>query len=110
MADQRKASEPIVPEIRKCPRCGHNVLIGDTICSRCRYNLSTPTQRLKQQPPMVVAVAGFGIGILIALASFGMDRPWQFFALITGFGFIIGGGLYYAYDLLILNADDRRKK
>ena len=110
MTKKRKVSEPELPQIRKCPRCGQDVLLGDVICSRCGYDVQTTRDKLKSQPANVVAFASFALGVLIALASTGMDNPWQFLTLIVAFGFIAGGGLYYAADLLIINADDRRNK
>lgn len=111
MADNpRKVSEPVLPEIEKCPRCGHHVLIGDTQCEKCRYDLQTTKDRLRDQPPMVVTVGLFVVGVLLAAASTGMENPWQFFVLVLGFGCIVAGGLYYAADLLLFNADDKRKK
>jgi hypothetical protein len=59
---------------------------------------------------MVVAGTLFVLGIAVAVAATGMDNPWQFIALVIGFGLIAAGGLYYAADMLIWSADDRRRK
>lgn len=110
MSEKRKISEPNLPGIQQCPRCGANILLGDSVCNQCGYNIQTTSQRLKSQPPIIVAGFLFGLGIFIALAATGMQNPWQFIAFLLGMGFIISGGVYYAADLLILNADDKRKE
>ena len=111
MADKRKTSvDPIVPDIEYCPRCGQPILLGDVVCSRCGYDVQSAKDRLRSQPPVVVAVAAFVIGALVAAASIEMENPWQFITLVVGFGIIISGGLYYAADLLFLDKHNRRRK
>jgi predicted nucleic acid-binding Zn ribbon protein len=111
MAEKRNTSvDPIVPEILSCPRCGQPILLGDVVCSRCGYFVQTAKDRLRSQPPVVVSVAAFVIGALIAAAAIGMDNPWQFITLVVGFGIIVSGGLYYAADLLFLDKHNRRRK
>jgi|GEM_PF-6678160 len=111
MTNQNKSSEPVVPEIESCPYCGHHVLIGDVTCSNCGRNLQSSTERLMSIPANVVSFTLFAIGVMVSMAAFtGMDGLGQFIALIVGFGFIAGGGLYYAADLLYFNATDQRDK
>ena len=108
MENKRQASKPVVPEIQTCPRCGNPILIGDDICNVCGYNMQSLETRFRSQPPNVVAITSFVIGILIAVASTGMDNPLQALTLLAAFGFIVGGGLYYAAHL-IFTSDERRK-
>lgn len=106
---KRKVSEPILPEIEQCPNCGHTVLLGDTRCSNCNYDLQSTRQKLREQPAIVVSVFLFGFGVMAALAATGTDGVLQLALFVVGMGFIVSGGLYYAFDLLVLNADDKRQ-
>jgi len=111
MTDKRRtAVDPVIPEIQTCPRCGEPVLLGDTICSNCGYGVQTASDRLRSQPAIVITIGAFVIGTMIAIAGISMDNPWKFVALLIGFGFIVGGSLYYAADLLVLNKHNRRRK
>jgi ribosomal protein L32 len=111
MAEKRRtAVDPVIPEINTCPRCGEYILLGDVVCSNCGYGVQSTTDRLRSQPAIVVTVGAFVIGTMIAAAATGMDNPWKFVALLIGFGFIVGGSLYYAADLLVLNKHNRRRK
>lgn len=109
MDNKRQASKPVIPDIETCPRCGNPILLGDTICNVCGYNIQSLKSRFREQPPNVVAVASFVVGVLVALAATGMGDPWRFITLFIAFGIIVGGGLYYAAHLLLLD-DDRRQK
>lgn len=107
---KRKVSDPVLPDIETCPRCGANILIGDERCSACGYDVMTTSDRLKKQPPIVISTAFFVIGVLLALAALtGMDGWFRALFLLLAGGLVVSGGLYYAYDLLILNSDDQRK-
>jgi hypothetical protein len=109
MSKTRKVSEPELPEIPLCPRCNNPILIGDTSCTRCGYRVRQPLrQQLRQQPASVVSTTLFILGLLVAMAAIGMAEPARYFVLAFGTAFIIAGGLYYAFDLLVLNASDRR--
>lgn len=110
MSQKPKFSEPIIPEPRACPRCGHSVLLGEIACGHCGYNMQSPNERLKGQPAHVVSIILFGMGIFVSLAATGLSGLAQLLVFVFGMGFIISGGLYYAYDLLFLNSDDRRRK
>ena len=111
MTDKKQSTtEVVVPEIKECPRCGEVILLGDVVCSNCGYGVQTASDRLRSQPAIVVTVAAFAIGMMIAAAATTMENPWQFITLVIGFAFVVGGGLYYAADLLYLNQHNRRRK
>ncbi|KAB2906268.1 MAG: hypothetical protein KJ064_24705 [Anaerolineae bacterium] len=112
MTKKRLESEPLLPDIKKCPRCGTPVLLGDTLCKNCGYRMRENVDWItwfKRQPANVVAITLFVIGILIAASSWGMENPWRFLTLIIGSGLVIGGGLYYGANILFAS-DDRRKE
>ena len=108
MSDSKKTSSTGL-EIRTCSNCGNPILIGDEYCTLCGQSVLSLEDRFKQQPPNVVAIAGFGIGVLIALAGLGMSSPLNIVAFVVAFGAIAGGGLYYAAHIL-LRGDTRREK
>lgn len=109
MAKRRLEAEPTPPEIRTCPRCGNNILLGDTLCSRCGYNTQSSTDWLRQQPPNVIAFVGFAIGVLVMIAALGMSDTLQMVMVLIGFGFIVGGGMFYALHLFFFDDSQERK-
>lgn len=112
MAKKRLESDPLLPDIKNCPRCGKPILLGDARCKNCGFRVRENTDWMtwfKRQPPNVVAITAFVIGIMIAATSWGMDNPWRFFTLILGSGLVISGGLYYGANILF-TGDDRRKE
>ncbi|MFP4323815.1 MAG: zinc-ribbon domain-containing protein [Anaerolineales bacterium] len=111
MTQKRPVSKPEIPDAAQCPRCGYRVLIGDEFCDRCGYDLRSTRARLKTQPANVIVIGAFLLGIILTFAALtGMENLLQLVFILIGLGLIVGGGLYYAFDLLVLNADDRRKK
>ena len=108
MSDSKDTSNTGL-EIQTCSNCGNPVLIGDDFCSLCGQGVLSVEDRLKQQPPNVVAMAGLGIGVLIGLAGLGMSSPLNIVAFVIALGAISGGGLYYAGHLL-WRGDTRREK
>ncbi len=112
MTKKRLESDPLMPKIESCRRCGKPILLGDARCKNCGYPVRQNTDFMtwfKQQPPNVISLALFVIGILIAASALGMDDTPQFIALVLGTGLIVGGGLFYGANLL-LTGDDRRKE
>ncbi len=108
---KRSISQPEVPDVAACPRCGYRVLIGDEFCNRCGYDLRSTRTKFKTQPANVVVIVAFVFGMFLTLAALtGMSGLLQLIFFVLGLGAIVGGGLYYAFDLLWLNADDRREK
>lgn len=111
MENKPKVSEPIVPEPRRCPRCGTIVLLGDPSCPNCKYNMETFSQRLKAQPPMVVTILLIALGMMVSAVGLSLeDNLIRGLVLGGGALLVISGGMYYAFDLFVINADDRRKK
>jgi hypothetical protein len=45
------------PKHRQCPRCGHDVKKGRTVCGSCGYDFAASPE---EQPAMVPAAAGAG--------------------------------------------------
>ena len=108
MSETKDASKPSL-DIQSCPNCGNPVLLGDEYCSLCGQSVVSLEVRLKRQPPNVVAIGGFAVGVLFALAGLGMETPWNMISFLIAFASIAGGGLYYAAHLL-LQGDTRREK
>jgi hypothetical protein len=109
MEGKRKASEPTIPEPRPCPRCGTKVLLGDPVCPRCGYDMQTASERLKGQPAIVVTGVLFAMGLFVAAAGLSFEGTARGFILAFAAVLVIIGGAYYAADLLIISANDRRK-
>lgn len=107
---KREPPKSNTPEIKKCPRCGTNILLGDQKCSRCGYNVVTMSDTLRATSPMFIAVVCFALGALMMLASTGMDGILQLLFLGGGFAVVIGGGVYMATNLLLTDPKRRRKK
>lgn len=110
MTEQKQPPRPNVPEIRKCPRCGANVLLGDKRCSHCGHNLTTVGDTLRATSPGFIALVGLILGAMLMLAATGMDGLLQLGFLVAGFGVVIGGGVYMAVNLLFTDPNRRRKK
>jgi ribosomal protein S27AE len=119
MSEPRKASEAIIPEIQKCPRCGTNLLIGDMRCSKCGYNTQNVLDGLREQSPMMISSLLFVFGflftapMLVVLINTGgivESSVAERILAFMGAALIVAGGLYYAADLFILSADQRRRK
>lgn len=113
MAKKRLESDPLMPEIEKCPRCGSPILLGDAICKNCGYRIRRSTDLMtwfKQQPPNVISTALFVIGLLVAVSAYGTENPLQFIMLVIGTGLIISGGLFYGANLLVSGNDRRKEK
>jgi hypothetical protein len=112
MTKKRLESEPLLPDIESCPRCGKPVLLGDNVCQNCGYRLQKQSdwrKWLRDQPANVIGGTLFFVGVLVALASTGMENPLQFITLLLGSGLVVAGGLFYAASLLVAG-DDRRKE
>jgi hypothetical protein len=116
---KRKVSDPKLPDIPQCPRCGANILLGDTRCSKCGYNVQTSYQALREQSPTLVAFFLFGLGMLFvapvlltALTDGTLEEAGLVEQVLGVFGFllVVAGGLYYAADLFILSANNKRKR
>jgi len=110
MTESKEPLKPNVPQIKKCPRCGANILLGDQKCTNCGYSVVTMSDTLRATSPMFIAVVCFALGALMMLASTGMDGILQFLFLGGGFGVVIGGGVYMATNLLFTDPKRRRKK
>lgn len=116
---KRKVSEPQLPDIQKCPRCGANILLGDTRCNRCGYNLQNGWDVIREQSPTLISLLLFGAGIFFtapilvtALTEGSLEATPLIERVmgVLGFGLVVAGGLYYAADLFILSANDKRKR
>src|SRR5687767_1912271 len=106
---QNRVSDINVPDIRTCPRCGNPILLGDTVCTRCGQNVASLEEQIRGQPPNVIALVGFVLGLMVGVAALGMDEPLNILAGLVAFGLIAGGGLFYAFHLLVLS-NERRKR
>jgi hypothetical protein len=104
-----KAPSPNVPEIKKCPRCGNDILIGDRRCSRCGYNLSTLEDSLKSMNPMFIAFVCLMVGGALALAATGMDGIMQLAFLGLGSAIVIGGGVFMGLSYIVGDSKQLRK-
>lgn len=109
MTDNPSSPPPTVPDIKKCPRCGNPILIGDRRCSRCGYNVDTLDAALRRQNPTLIAglAALFGVGI--TLGALGMDDLPQLITLAIGAGLILAGSAYLGISIVFLD-DKRRRK
>lgn len=110
MTEPKEPLKPNVPDIKKCPRCGANILIGDAKCSNCGYSVTNISDTLRATSPTFIAVVCLFIGATMMLASTGMDGLMQFIFLAGGFSIVIGGGVYMAVNLLVTDPKRRRKK
>src|SRR5688572_29706154 len=108
--NQNRVSDINVPDIRTCPRCGNPILLGDTVCTRCGQNVASLEEQIRGQPPNVIALLGFVVGVLFGIAALGMDEPWNILAGLAAFGSFAGGGLSYALHLLVLSNERRKRK
>lgn len=106
---KKKSPPPNVPEIERCPRCGHHVLIGDTRCQNCGQNLVTVEDTIRTVNPMFVAVLGLAVGGMIALAAIGLEGTGQLLMLLLGSAIIMGGGVFYALRTIYDSSKRRRK-
>lgn len=106
---QKKSPPPNIPEIEKCPRCGHHVLIGDKRCQKCGQNLVTIEETIRTVNPTFVAILGLVIGGMFALAAIGLEGFGQLFMLLLGSAIIVGGGVFYSLRLIFDNSKRRRK-
>ena len=96
-------------DVQTCSNCGNPILLGDEICSLCGKNVVSWKDRFRQQPPNIVVLVGFAVGVMFALAATGMENPWRIVALVIAVGSIASGGVFYAVHLLI-TSDTRREK
>lgn len=98
------------PEIKQCPRCGNNILIGDRRCSRCGQDVTSLEDKLRALNPIYVAILGFTIGGALTLAAIsGMDGLSQLIFLALGFGTIIASSMFMGLSYTLLNGKRRRK-
>ncbi len=110
MTESKEPLKPNVPAIEKCPRCGSNILLGDTKCPKCGYSVTSAADTLRATSPTFIAVVCLFIGAALMLASTGMDDLMQFIFLAGGFVIVIGGGVYMALNVLVTDPKRRRKK
>jgi DNA-directed RNA polymerase subunit RPC12/RpoP len=106
---QKKSPPPNVPEIERCPRCGHHILIGDKRCQNCGRNLVSLEETIRTVNPMFVSVLGLAIGGMIAVAAIGMEGTGQLVMLLIGSGIVIGGGVFYSLRIIYDSSKRRRK-
>lgn len=110
MSQKQKVSEPKLPDIRTCPRCGEKILIGDVRCPNCNLNVQTSMDQIKDQPAIVMTILLFVLGVMIALAGITIENDLlSLLLLLLGGGLVVSGSLYYAADLFILSGNDRRE-
>ncbi|MBI5929567.1 MAG: hypothetical protein HY862_09680 [Chloroflexi bacterium] len=110
MTESKTPLKPNIPDIKKCPRCGANILLGDTKCSNCGYAAINVSDTLRATSPTFIAVVCLFLGAALMLASTGMDDLMQFLFLGGGFAIVIGGGVYMALNILVSDPKRRRKK
>ncbi|NJL93603.1 MAG: hypothetical protein HC915_07665 [Anaerolineae bacterium] len=111
MSQPRQQPPPVpIPKIEKCPRCGQPILLGDLVCSNCGYRVNIPLeQRLKRQPPNVVAIVGIVVGLFLGLGAITTSGVLQAVLVLAALACFLAGGLFYAAHLLYLG-DPRRRK
>jgi hypothetical protein len=99
-----------VPDIKKCPRCGNPIFIGETECSRCGYNVATAKDRLRNLSPIPIATVMTLMGIFLVFLAFGEDdNLTKFIFFLLGGGGIVGAGLVYTF-LTFFNDPMRKRK
>lgn len=109
MSNYKRESDVEIPDIKRCPNCGNPIFLGETQCSKCGANVATLEERLRGLNSTMITAFAFAVGVMLTLASFGMEDLLRFIFLIGGMGLIVGGGLYWAVNL-ILNDPMRKRK
>lgn len=110
MASPRKPSPPPnTPKIEQCPRCGNNILIGDTRCSRCGQNFTSLEDSLRSVSPMFVAMVCLIVGGAFVLAAMGMQDLKQLIFVGLGSAIMIGGGVFMGLSYVVDDGRNNRR-
>jgi hypothetical protein len=109
MSQQKPASQVDVPDIEKCPNCGHVVFLGEIECSQCGHPVGSLERRIRLLNPIPIAAILVIVGLIVSAAAIGADPLPQLILLLMGMGLIVSGGLVVAADIL-LNDPFRKRK
>ncbi len=111
MSPKKPVTDINLPDIEKCPNCGHNIFLGETECSNCGYDVSNWEQKLQSINPQMVAVFLFILGVLTAISVFSTDNDTvRAILLIIGSGLIISGGLVMTADYFLEDVIQQLKR
>ena len=110
MSEEKKASPPPnVPNIKRCPYCGHPVLIGDVDCSNCGRRVETIDETFRKMDPNFLAGLGIALGIMVSIAAIEASDFMRLVLLIVGAGLVLSGSLYMGINIVFLDNKRRRK-
>jgi hypothetical protein len=106
---KQKSPPPSIPEIEKCPRCGHDILLGDRRCSNCGYNVQSIGDSIRELSPRFVALIGFVIALFAGLVAISTEDVVQGIFAVIAFGAVLGGGLYWVLYLVFVDPKRPRR-
>lgn len=105
MSPKKPVTDVNLPDIEKCPNCGHNIFLGETECSNCGHDVSNLAQKLQSLNPQVIATLLFIFGVFISISAFSSEGTARLVLLLIGSGLVISGGLvmtaeYFLEDVI----------